>query len=177
MKKIKFLRAIIIILILFNMGAIFFFSAQKAVESDKTSDGFITALCKTVVSYFDSLSPQEKETTIKSLSHAVRKAAHMSEYALLGFLCAILFASYGYKIRNFALGFGFSTLYAATDEFHQLFVEGRSGQFSDVCIDAAGALTGVIFAWFVYFIAVRIVKQKNSMKKILAGGQCDAFGN
>lgn len=164
MKKIKFLRAIIIILILLNMGAIFFFSAQKAVESDKTSDGFITILCKTVVSYFDSLSPKEKETMVKSLSCAVRKAAHMSEYALLGFLCAVLFASYGYKIQNFALGFGFSVFYAATDEFHQLFVEGRSGQFSDVCVDAAGAFIGVLFAWFVYFIAERIVKQKRKIQ-------------
>ena len=33
--------------------------------------------------------------------------------------------------------------YAATDEFHQLFVPGRSGQISDVLLDSAGALAGV----------------------------------
>ena len=33
--------------------------------------------------------------------------------------------------------------YAASDEFHQLFVEGRAGRVSDVLIDSAGALAGV----------------------------------
>lgn len=30
-------------------------------------------------------------------------------------------------------------LYACTDEYHQLFVPGRSGQLRDVMIDAVGA--------------------------------------
>ncbi len=38
--------------------------------------------------------------------------------------------------------------YAATDEFHQLFVSGRSGQLRDVCIDAAGAVIGIC----IYFL-------------------------
>ena len=35
------------------------------------------------------------------------------------------------------------TLYAMTDEFHQLFVPGRSGEIRDVCLDSAGVLVGV----------------------------------
>ena len=37
-----------------------------------------------------------------------------------------------------------ATVYAATDEFHQLFIPGRSGQVSDVLLDSAGALAGVL---------------------------------
>ena len=36
-----------------------------------------------------------------------------------------------------------AALYAASDEIHQLFVPGRSGQLSDVILDSAGALAGV----------------------------------
>ena len=46
-----------------------------------------------------------------------------------------------------------SAVYAATDEFHQLFVEGRSGEIRDILIDTSGALTGallfiiMVYAW------------------------------
>ena len=37
--------------------------------------------------------------------------------------------------------------YAVTDEFHQLFVAGRSCEVRDMCIDAAGVLCGVMVVW------------------------------
>lgn len=169
MRKVKIFRAVTVVLILLNMGLIFFFSAQKATASDKTSDGFITVLCKAVVSRFDSLSPSEKEKTVKGLSHAVRKAAHMAEFASLSFLCSLFFSSFGFKFKNFAAGFSVSVFYAATDEFHQLFVEGRSGQLSDVCIDAAGALIGAVFAFLIWLSAERI-KEKPILKKQKTNG-------
>ena len=42
----------------------------------------------------------------------------------------------GRNIASFVLTFG----YACTDEFHQLFVPGRAGRFTDVLIDSSGAL-------------------------------------
>ncbi len=42
--------------------------------------------------------------------------------------------------------FAFSALYAASDEFHQLFVPGRAGLFSDVAIDSCGAALGSALA-------------------------------
>ena len=39
---------------------------------------------------------------------------------------------------------GIATAYAVTDEFHQLFVPGRSGQMTDVMIDSGGALVGLL---------------------------------
>ena len=35
-------------------------------------------------------------------------------------------------------------IYAISDEIHQLFVPGRSGQVRDVLIDSAGSLLGII---------------------------------
>lgn len=78
----------------------------------------------------------------------VRKTAHFSEYALLGFLFYLNFSREKAK-RTSRLSALFSilasSLYACTDEFHQLFVPGRSGQLSDVIIDTLGATTGVLF--------------------------------
>ena len=43
-----------------------------------------------------------------------------------------------------ATAWALATLYAATDEFHQVFVPGRSGKVADVLLDSAGALLGVL---------------------------------
>ena len=58
-------------------------------------------------------------------------------------------------LRRSGTAVGATAVYAATDEIHQLFVAGRSGRFSDVCIDSAGALAGVL----VFALLVRIVKR------------------
>ena len=46
-----------------------------------------------------------------------------------------------------------AALYAASDEIHQLFVPGRSGQLSDVILDSAGTLAGVaaftVLCWLI----------------------------
>jgi len=42
----------------------------------------------------------------------------------------------------------FCVIYAATDEFHQYFIEGRSGEFKDVCIDGIGAVLGTMSFYF-----------------------------
>ena len=69
----------------------------------------------------------------------LRKLAHATEYAVLGFL---LLRAVGREHAAFALG----VAYAVTDEIHQHFVSGRHGAPVDVAIDAVGVLVGVL-AW------------------------------
>jgi hypothetical protein len=53
------------------------------------------------------------------------------------------------------------TLYAASDELHQMFSDGRSPQVRDVCIDSAGVLTGVLVTLlFLYFYERAIDKKR-----------------
>jgi VanZ family protein len=66
----------------------------------------------------------------------LRKTAHAAEYAILGAL--LLRAT-----RRTGLAFALAVLYAASDEFHQTFVEGRVGAIHDVAIDAVGAAIGI----------------------------------
>jgi VanZ family protein len=69
----------------------------------------------------------------------LRKCAHVTEYAILGFL---LVRAVGREAP--ALGLG--VLYAASDEFHQSFVRGRHASPVDVAIDSVGLLLGLL-AW------------------------------
>ncbi|WP_278628212.1 VanZ family protein [Thomasclavelia cocleata] len=85
----------------------------------------------------------------ETLSFMIRKIAHMSEYAIL-----LLFIYYGlYKTITYKYQLLISLLitfiYACSDEFHQLFIPGRSGQFIDILIDTSGALIMllIIYLW------------------------------
>lgn len=72
-----------------------------------------------------------------------RKAAHFTEYALLLALWWRALASKLSERRALAVALAITVLYAATDELHQTFVNGRAGRPLDVMIDTAGALTAV----------------------------------
>ena len=80
---------------------------------------------------------------------AVRKSAHFIEYAILGILLLrALRASYPAAPRQFLLALMLCALYAATDEFHQLFVKGRESSVHDVLIDTCGATFGLTIFYF-----------------------------
>ena len=72
----------------------------------------------------------------------VRKSAHIFLYFVLGILIANLLASYKLKSKFvYVYSLMLVFVYAVTDEIHQLFVAGRSGEGRDVLIDSiAGAL-------------------------------------
>ena len=76
-----------------------------------------------------------------SAGFAVRKCAHFTEYLLLGGSAMLMFS----EVRlSGLLAWAVGAAYAVTDEFHQLFVVGRSCEVRDMCIDAAGVLCGVL---------------------------------
>jgi VanZ family protein len=68
-----------------------------------------------------------------------RKLIHFGEYAVLCFLWWRALASVTTPRRAALLAFLIASAYAATDELHQTFVEGRHGNAVDWLIDSAGA--------------------------------------
>ena len=79
------------------------------------------------------------------LTFLVRKAAHISAYFILGILLFNLLKEYGLGVKKMIfISIGIAMLYACTDELHQMFVPGRSGEVRDVLIDTAGAAVGVV---------------------------------
>ena len=78
---------------------------------------------------------------IELLSFIVRKLAHFMEYFILGILFVRVIINYNKKIY---LAYIFGIMYACLDEFHQLFVSGRSGQIFDIFVDCTGLILGII---------------------------------
>lgn len=96
---------------------------------------------------------------IQLFNHYVRKLAHFSEFALLGFLVGIAMnvcPVFKHKSLNFIF---FMLLIPFTDEMLQNFFDGRSPQFTDMIIDASGYL----FGGLVIYIIILILK--DSLKK------------
>ena len=125
------------------MLVIFVFSAQKSEESTKLSNGAGRYVVTTVNEVMDKGWDEEKvEEYALAIDHPVRKLAHATEYAILALLW---FGALGSKLQAVVIAF----LYACTDEFHQLFVPGRAGLFTDVLIDTSGAVVAMLVVWLV----------------------------
>lgn len=151
------------LLVIAWMAAIFAFSAQDAAESSQTSQSVSYRIAK----WQDRLFGQgktEKELLqqAEGMQLFVRKGAHMGEYALLAVLLAAHLGCYPIpQKRALLLALLVTACYAATDEFHQVFVPGRAGRVADVCIDSIGGLAG-IFAVFFFHRKIRPMKEKPS---------------
>ena len=79
--------------------------------------------------------------------HLVRKLAHFCEYLLEGFLLMLCMRVYSrHPLRHITVPMLAGVLTALTDETIQLFSEGRSSQVTDVWLDSAGVLAGILAA-------------------------------
>lgn len=77
----------------------------------------------------------------------LRKFAHIFEYFVLTLLIfPAVFKSKQNKKTALFLAAVFSLLYAISDEYHQTFIFGRSGNITDVFIDSFGIFLAVFAA-------------------------------
>lgn len=118
------------------------FSASADTKSSHTSSLLIGPLVK-------FLLPNISEVRLEQIVSAVRKAAHLTEYAVLSWLLARALlrpgTPWGHWDRKAALlAWLIASLYAASDELHQAFVPNRQGRWPDVCLDSFGAALGVV---------------------------------
>ena len=83
----------------------------------------------------------------ETVSFIVRKAAHFTEYMVLG-ACLLLNVrdcfAHLHPRQMWGLAWLLGTAYAVTDELHQRFVPERSCEPRDMCIDAAGVALGAL---------------------------------
>ena len=141
-----------LLLVIAVMVMIYGFSAQTGVESGKMSGRLTTWVLNLVIPDFENFTPEKQESIRSTVGFLVRKAAHFSEYALLGFSLMLHIAQIQKKIKvrlPWLWSWGVGTVYAATDEFHQGFVAGRGPSIRDVCIDSAGVIVGTLLLFFI----------------------------
>ena len=121
---------------------IFIFSAQDAESSSQTSGVLVDRLIHWFHPEFDSLKAKARWIIRQQYQLAVRKAAHFSEFMLLGLFLRLLLKWLRCRHKNI-ISWVAGTLYAVSDEIHQMFVDGRGPQPLDVGIDSLGVLAGV----------------------------------
>lgn len=95
-----------------------------------------------------SLSSIPEENLPKVTIPYIHKIVHLVEYSILGILLArAVIHSYPYRssAQLIAVSVILIFLYALSDEWHQTFVPGRSGEFSDCIYDTIYATIGIYF--------------------------------
>ena len=124
MKKIRYFIPMFIWMLF-----IFLMSQTSANDSSSQSNFIVAIIIKVINIDHDTLSL------------IVRKCAHFTEYTILAFLIYYGLAKNQVNNKSILLYTVLITFaYACSDEFHQLFINGRSGQFKDVLIDTSGVI-------------------------------------
>ena len=160
------------ILTILWMGMIFVFSAQNASDSSQLSGQTAFHAAFWFWPGFSELSTEAQAAWIESVQFWVRKAAHFLVYGGLGALLYGDFLLFHWS-RPMKAGWAWvvGTLYAASDEIHQLFVPGRSGQLRDVLLDSAGVAAGILLAWAVGLLYLKGSSYASAMRDVKRRGQ------
>ncbi|WP_249029779.1 VanZ family protein [Tannockella kyphosi] len=98
-----------------------------------------------------------RSATLQTLELLIRKAAHISLYFGLYLLLFFGFLQ-GLKKEDYAMPYTLSFLYAMSDEFHQLFIDGRGASLRDVAIDGLGITAALFLSIFLMFV-FKTIKQ------------------
>lgn len=155
----KWVRRILWIAVIAVCGLIFFFSAQSGEESADTSGKVVEWLIAILIKGYHMLAAAQQQEIFDTASLIVRKLAHFSEFALLGFLVRLLMQSYQVK-AGASRAWVATSLYAVTDELHQLFSDARGASVVDVGIDSLGAAAGVGIACLLLWLILTSRKAK-----------------
>lgn len=147
------LRVILMTLLLGTFFIIFGFSSQDAEKSGNLSSS-VTKLI---------LGQEEREDIVERAESVIRKIAHFCIYTLVGFLLMALVSTYDLEEnKRIRISLGIGILYATSDEIHQLFIPGRSGQITDIILDSMGVIIGILFLLIIVEIDKR--KRKNNAR-------------
>lgn len=159
--------AISIVLLLICMIVIFIFSNTPGEESNQQSLGIVhiikdKTIDGTATDINHNQTPENSNNVEDILNFLLRKCAHATVYLVLAIITTTTIIQLNKKPerRCYILAVIFCFIYAITDEYHQLFVNGRSGEFRDVLIDTSGAIIGVICVWIFLKIRNRIRTNK-----------------
>ena len=117
---------------------IYLLSAETGDQSGSLSNGILLSIAKL-------LKISDTKAFVDTFGFFIRKLAHFSEYFILYILTYECFKEYNCP-KFIVVSVLFCVLYASFDEFHQLFVDGRCGQLSDVVIDSSGSIVSC-FLW------------------------------
>ena len=142
---------------------IFGFSSQNSEEST----GVSMSVSEAIINITNKNENADiKYQLAKNIEPIIRKLAHFSVYTLVGFLIMSLVSTYNLTLKKriiITIVSGF--IYACSDEIHQLFVNGRSGEIRDVLIDTSGVLLGTLISIGIVKLIKKHIDKKQKQEK------------
>ena len=163
------MKKLSLILCILWMGFIFYNSSESGLESNNKSKSIINQILYDNdkdygVKNILIMSGGKSETTdyigdesgniayddyynayLQNINIILRKGAHLFEFLILAILVAWVMVSYEITGRRAVVYVLFIVLlYAVSDEFHQLFVPGRTARVQDILIDFIGGIIGTV---------------------------------
>ena len=153
-----------IMLLILWCSLIFLLSNENAKDSSNTSFKFVNE----VVSIIEKTSniDIDDELINENIMGYVRGCAHFGLYFILGLFCMNVIKDYKSKCL-FLYSILFCFFYACSDEFHQLYISGRTAQLSDLFIDITGSFMGIVCYLACYsYITKKVVFKKVKLKEV-----------
>lgn len=134
-------------IVILCMLIIFSFSSDNSIQSSKKSENVILEIS----SLFGVKGHRKQQQMINKFFVPVRKCAHFFIYFVLGLSMISFLREFSLPVRKLILlSIFLAFLYACSDEVHQLFVSGRSGEVRDVLLDTFGAGIGVYLYYLLF---------------------------
>lgn len=151
------------ILAALNIAVIFALSGEGQSASNSRSQQVTSTI-------LDTLDPERKDAPVRRVDEVmdffhpiIRKAAHFTEYASLGFLSCLGFLFLGIRPWPRALYPALIGLITAmSDELYQSTVPGRSPMVTDVMLDAAGAAAGILLVCLIHYVFSRLSARRRA---------------
>jgi len=133
------------ILLFVTMLLIFLLSSQSTMETQQLSRSVSEKILEIQQLLFGNSANLINDA--EEINWILRKLAHFVLFLLLGILVASVFSGRHPTSRKWILpAILICILYAVGDEFHQMFVLGRTASVQDVLLDSTGSITGI--AWY-----------------------------
>lgn len=124
-------------------AALIFFGSGNLLSGSNTSG--------LLLGWLRWLLPHAGDQTLDLIHRLIRKAGHLTEYAILAWLAARAFRSSSRELLRqkwFGAALILVAAYSLSDEFHQSFVPSRGASIRDCLIDTAGGLLALLWlAW------------------------------
>lgn len=156
MKKYIFfvVLALLIVVIASNMS----YEQQTIIPELRTvlaNKPFEEQLSKIHLTYWDRPISVETRGYFYFVEFLIRKGTHFAGYGIVGLLFYFFYRKLKWKLPVLI---AIMTVFfiASLDEFRQTFLPGRSGVFSDVMLDTAGAICFILFAKLILTIKNRV---------------------
>lgn len=140
MKKKNYIIVLVLWLIV-----IFLLSNGNNEATNNLSKGIINKLIN-ILSYTDvfEFDDVKREMIVDILNPLIRKIAHIFEYFVLSLIIFNLLKTFYLRKEKYYITILLCFLYSLLDEFHQTFIDGRDGKFSDCLIDNCGTILFLI---------------------------------